>query len=167
MQKKIFVAIFFLCLVLLFGCHKRRLAPPVPGAEKVTIGKGDPADNYADIGPVSGAHGKGCGGFGTTGTYEGAIRNLKDNAARMGADYVQIFTINQPHLSGNCFDNLYSISGTAFKKIREQPSPTQISTPEKAERNLSDKLREFKKLKEDGLISEKEYIELRKKALNQ
>lgn len=167
MQKPILQTIFFICIVFLSGCHNRKIMPPVPGAENITVGKGDPADNYVDIGPVSGSHGKGCGGFGYTGTYEGAMRNLKDNAAIMGADHIQIFTINQPYLSGDCFVNRFSINGTAFKKVREQPSPTQISTSEKNEKTLSDKLRELQKMKEDGLITETEYQQLRQKALNQ
>lgn len=33
----------------------------------------------------------------------------------MGADYVQIYTITEPHLEGGCFDNVYSIKGEAFR----------------------------------------------------
>lgn len=58
-----------LVFILLAGC-----APTVitlqPGAESVTVGKGDPTDNFSQLGPVSGLDGDGCGAFGEEGTYD-------------------------------------------------------------------------------------------------
>jgi hypothetical protein len=76
----------------------------------------DALDIYQDIGPISVADGEGCGGFGYQGTYDRAMTLLKNKAFRMGADYVQIFTVSEPYSANGCFVNLYKISGTAYKK---------------------------------------------------
>jgi hypothetical protein len=52
--------------------------------------------------------------------------DLKNRAYQLGADYVQIFTIREPYLSGDCFRNEYAITGTAYKKVRELPSLAPI-----------------------------------------
>jgi len=142
-----------------------------PGADKVTVGKADPTDNFTLLGPISGVDGDGCGGFGEEGTYENAVTNLRNNASTMQADYAQIITISEPHLSGGCYVNLYRISANAYKKTKESPSPTHISNVTNAtdrgiKGTLSEQLRELNELKRDGLLSEDEYQEQRKKILS-
>lgn len=103
---------------LFLGCAATR--PPLTLSEqgsKVEVGKHDPSPNMEEIGPVSATHGDGCGGFGTRGTYEGAYTLLKNEAARMGADYVQILTLSEPYLRNpNCFDNRFVIRGIAYRQ---------------------------------------------------
>ena len=144
-----------LITILITGC----VTPPVvtlsEGGQAVKVGKSDPADNYSEIGPITATDGAGCGGFGYTGTYYKAIINLKNTAAYYGGNYVQIFTLKEPHLQGGCFNNLYTISGTLFKKTDESPTPLPIKQIN--ESSSFDKLRELKKLLDEGIINQDEY----------
>jgi hypothetical protein len=142
--------------------------PPIvldPGASAVKIAKSDPADNFEEVGPVSGFHGNGCGGFGYLGTYEGAVTNIKNNAHRMHANYVQIFTITEPHFRPGCFDNIYKLSGTAYRQVREMPSPTPIVEQQK-KKTTAEKLADLQNLRSQNLISAEEYEKLRQEVLS-
>lgn len=158
MAKVNFLLLFF-SLFILGACA----APQVrlnSGAEVVRVAKSDPTDNYEEIGPVSGFDGDGCGGFGYLGTYERAIIDIKNRAYALGADYIQIFTITEPYSLPNCFVNEYKLSGTAYKKVRDLPSPTPIINKSPNDAAL-EKLRTLKQMKDEGLITEQEYQEKR------
>jgi hypothetical protein len=137
-----------------------------PGANAVKVAKSDPSDNFEEVGPVSGSHGEGCGAFGYPGTYEGAVTDIKNNAHKMQANYVQIFTIVEPHFRPGCFDNLYKLSGTGYRKVREMPSPTPIVEQHK-KMTTHEKLAELQGLRSQNLISADEYESLRKQILLQ
>jgi len=139
---------------LLFGCA----APVVKmsnGATAVKVAKSDPPDNYSEIGPITAIDGKGCGGFGYRGTYDRAVIRLKNKTYEMGGDYVQVFSLTEPHFRPGCFDNSYKINGTAFKKTGNAPSPLPITDTSK--KSGADKLRELKKLLDENIITEQEY----------
>jgi hypothetical protein len=158
-MKKLTLLILVVLLLLLGACA----APQVrlsTGAEVVRVAKSDPPYNYEEVGPVSGFDGEGCGGFGYLGTYERAIINIKNRAYALGADYIQIFTITEPHSSPNCYVNEYKLSGTAYKKVRDLPSPTPIINKSPNDDAL-EKLRTLKQMKDEGLITEQEYQEKR------
>ena len=104
----------FVCFILV-GCVAEPI-PLNPAAFQIRIGKSDPGEGYIEVGPVTATHGGGCGGFGSRGTYEGAYAILKNKAATLGADYVQIYTVSEPHPAGGCFVNAYTITGTAYRK---------------------------------------------------
>ncbi|MBI3378507.1 MAG: hypothetical protein HY035_08950 [Nitrospirae bacterium] len=157
--------IFLLATVFLSGCVTIPVVSLRPGAEAVKVGKADPLDNYQEVGPVSGYDGKGCGGFGYYGTYERAVTDIKNRAYEKGADYIQIFTITEPHLRGDCFDNLYKLSGTAYKKVRDMPSPTPIVNKPTGNDALVEKMRFLKQLRDEGLITEKQFEEKRQQLL--
>jgi len=133
-------------------------APPLqlqPGAEKIQVAKSDPGDNYEIIGPVSGVDGEGCGGFGYLGSYERATISLRNKTQSMGGDYAQLISLTEPQLRGECFDNQFILRATAYKKVRNAPSPTPIvNTGEEA---FTKKLRELKSLLDDGVLSKSEY----------
>lgn len=133
------------------------------GAASVKIAKSDPADNYKEIGPITASDGSGCGMFGYLGTYDRAVITLKNIAYRLGGDIVQIFTMKEPHLRGECFDNTYTISGTLFKKISDAPSPLPII--EKSSKSNVDKLRELKSLLDSGVITTDEFNSQKRKIL--
>jgi hypothetical protein len=155
-----------LCLGLA-GCATAPLVSLNPGAEVVRVAKADPSDNYQEVGPVSGYDGSGCGYYGYCGSYERAMINLKNRANKMGADYVQIFTITEPHLDSDCYNNIYKISGTAYKKVRDLPSPTPIVNQTTGNNDLiEDKLKTLNKLLADGLIKQKEFDEQKQKLLD-
>jgi len=105
--------------VSLLGCAP---APPVvvsPGASEVRTGKADPGEGSQELGPITATHGGGCGMFGHEGSYEGATALLKQQAARMGADYVQIYQIVEPHWQVGCgMYKGFTIRGTAYRQRR-------------------------------------------------
>jgi uncharacterized protein DUF4156 len=135
-----------------------------PGAQAVKVGKSDPMDNFEEVGPVSGFSGNGCGGFGHLGIYETAVTDLKNKANAIGGTYVQIFTITEPHFRPGCFDNIYKISGTAYRQVREAPSPLPIVDRQKSQ-TTAERLMELNDLRTKGLISDAEYTKLRQQAL--
>jgi hypothetical protein len=150
-------------LLAITGCAT---APPmqlIPGAGNIQVAKSDPGDNYEIIGPVSGFDGEGCGGFGYYGSYERATTNLRNKTYNMGGHYAQLISLTEPHLRGDCFDNNYVIRATAYKKVRNQPSPIPIV--EAGEEKLTKKLRELKKLLDDGILSKEEYEKQKTKLL--
>jgi len=106
-----------LLITFLVGCASIPQVTLLEGANNVRVGKMDALDSFQDIGPISVEDGEGCGGFGYQGTYDRAMTLLKNKAFKMGADYVQIFTVSEPYsATSSCFVNLYKISGTAYKK---------------------------------------------------
>lgn len=109
--------IFLLILVsgIMYGCATAKGIPLNAGADKIEIGKRDPDSNMMSIGPIEVIHGSGCGGFGAKGTYEGAYNMLRNKALSMGAAYVQLITITEPHSEYGCYDNKFVIRGLAFK----------------------------------------------------
>lgn len=147
-----------LLLSLVLALASCATTPPmqlIPGARNVPVAKSDPGDNYEIIGPVSGSDGKGCGSFGYLGSYERAVTSLRNNTYNMDGDYAQIISLAEPHMNGDCFDNQIIIRATAYKKVRSQPSPA--STAGAGEEKLTKKLRELKKLLDDGILSKAEY----------
>ena len=154
----------FVVPLLIAGCKS---APPVilsQSAADIQVGKSDPASNFRMIGPLTVYDGEGCGGFGYRGSYERAVTYLRNQVSYMGGNYAQIVSIQEPHLRGQCFDNVYSISANVYKMTMEQPSiKVEI---ESTESSFSNKLRELKKLFDEGLLSKDEY-EKQKTALLQ
>jgi hypothetical protein len=132
-------------------------------ASNVKIGKSDPTDNYAEIGPITAVDGSGCGLYGNRGTYNRAMVILKNEAYQAGGDYVQIITLTEPHLRGDCFANAYTINGTLFKKIAGSPSP--LSIVEKSVQSGTSKIKELKSLLDDGAITKEEFDIQKRKVL--
>jgi len=83
---------------------------------KIKTGKDDPGKEYIEIGGVSGTDGSGCGLYGSKGEYAEAHLDLKKSAVEMGADYIQIHSIDRPKTEGKCYRNELVIDGVAFKK---------------------------------------------------
>lgn len=154
-------AIFFISCVL-SAC----VSPKVmlqSSASMVKVGKSDPSNNYKEIGHISATDGGGCGGLGFKGTHENAINILKNKAANKGGDYVQIFTITQPHFSPGCFSNEYTIQATLFKKISDEPiSVSVVNNDEKPYK----KLKILKELLDNGVLTQSEFDEEKFKILN-
>lgn len=161
MNSKTAVLLSFLLTVA--GCATAPQMHLTPGASNVIVAKSDPGDNYEIIGPVSGGDGEGCGAFGYMGSYERATTSLRNRTYNMGGNYAQIISLTEPHLRGDCFDNQYVIRATAFKKVRNQPSPIPIV--DTGEEKLTKKLRELKKLLDDGVLSKEEFENQKTKLL--
>ncbi len=108
--------IFLLCLTAIsVGCATAPMVVLAPGADQVKIAKADSAAGLTEIGPIEVSHGSGCGGFGTKGTYEGSYKMLKNKGVEIGATYIQLITVTEPHASASCYVNKFTMRGIAFK----------------------------------------------------
>lgn len=86
-------------------------------AHGVIVAHQPPPANSQNLGLVIAAHGNGCGFNCLRGTEEGALALLKNKAADMGADYVQIEKMVAPHRGRGCLHNEYRIEGTSYVQI--------------------------------------------------
>jgi hypothetical protein len=112
-------ALLIAALLVGAGCAT---APPVLTDEgaHVQIGKGDPDPGLEEVGPIEAADGPGCDDlFNPPGKYKFAMTKLKNKAASMHADYVQIFTIIEPEAS-KC--KRFVIRGLAFRHASSAPA---------------------------------------------
>ena len=157
------IIILILAIVCISGCAGPKIKLSQYG-QQVKVGKSDPTDNYSDMGSITAVDGSGCGAIGYKGTYDRAVILLKNKASLKGGDYVQIYTLTEPHFRPGCFDNEYKINGTLFKKMSESPSPVAIVEVD----NTSDikKLRDLKLLLDEGIITDGEFEDQKKKILS-
>jgi hypothetical protein len=102
-------------LSFVLACGGASVAPVIPQAETVKVGKDRPAPGSKELGPVDVEHGSGCGILGDRGSYEGAVALARNRAANLGADYVELVKVTGPHMDPVCYDNRYVIHGIAFK----------------------------------------------------
>ncbi|HEY6863507.1 MAG TPA: hypothetical protein VI319_06365, partial [Burkholderiales bacterium] len=58
---------------------------------------------------------------------------LKNRGAAMHADYVQIYTVTEPHSETGCYDNKFVIRGTAFKAARATVPAAKAADSDSAE----------------------------------
>jgi hypothetical protein len=92
--------------------------------------KGDPPDGAQEVGPITASDGEGCGGFGEPGTYKRALILLKNRAAHMGGNYVQIMTIDAPHSENGCFDDRFTIRGMVYRLRTPPPAEPEVAQDE-------------------------------------
>ena len=85
------------------------------GAQNVKTGKNDPPEGSVEIGSISVQDGSGCGLYGFRGEYERAVILLRNKAMQMGGNYVQIYSMTEPHSDYNCFVNSFVIRGTVYE----------------------------------------------------
>lgn len=75
-----------------------------------------PVDVFAEpFGELEAEHGYGCGGFGASGTYEGATAVMQNQAALNNADAVLITREVPPRLVTGCRDNTFYLTGTLLR----------------------------------------------------
>ena len=122
--------IVLLLSLALYGCSASRVEVK-PNSSKVSVGSVPPGDGYQLIGPVTAKHGGGCGLYGAQGNFEGAMTILRNKAAAMGGDYVQIIRQEGEHMVGLCLDRAYVIDGLVFKAVdtRKKSAPTNAVYP--------------------------------------
>jgi hypothetical protein len=175
---------FFLLLAIsVSGCAllPRETVNLDPGAESVRVAGSIPPFDYEEIGVVFASDGSGCGAMGARGNYPNAEARLKNKAFAMGAGYVKIQSVTEPHAGDGCFYNELKIYGNAYKKrAHELPAPLLVM-PEKLPNSAGDaappektsddgaeedfdvvkKLRELKTLRDEKIITEEEYQKLK------
>ena len=115
MKKSCFVMIFTGC-ILLVSCSRPVITILVPGANQIELSNSSPPIGYDMIGSVTGTDGEGCGIFGYNGTYERASIDIRNTARSIGADYIQITGIMEPHSEIFCYDNNFVLYGIAYKR---------------------------------------------------
>jgi len=163
--KSLNIALTFSLFV--YGCAAQKIELQ-PGSSKIAVSTEKPGSNYKYVGALSATHGNGCGAFGSRGNYQDAVAILKNKALNLKADYIRIKRITEPHLRRSnsefqCFDNEYIISASAYRKISN--AEKNSSFKEKVD-NLALKLKEIKRLHDEGLISESEYKQMKQKIIN-
>ena len=138
-------------IALASGCAAKKPEAPVPGAETVRVGTGHPGASFFELGPVSGVDGLGCGEDGKRGSRDGAVASLMKNAFAMGGTHVQVQALHEPRQMGECFVNVYRITGTAFREAKSASNNADVVQS----------LRELQKLREAGAITQPEFEKLK------
>jgi hypothetical protein len=149
--------LFCLTLTLLIGCAGNQPAPPAPGAETVRLSTSHPGESFLELGPVTGVDGVGCGDAGTRGSHDGAVVSLMKNAFALGGTHVQVTAIYEPRKMGECFVNIYRITGTAFREAKAASLPTRGQPSG----DVVQALRDLQKLREEKVINEQEFERLK------
>jgi tetratricopeptide (TPR) repeat protein len=130
-------------------------------------------DLYTEVGPLHAQDGDGCGGFGTSGTYAGAVNTLRNQAATVGADMLRITSAIGPHLDGMCGDNSYKLDAIAYRSTDIAADDAAFAQVVRAYRGaavpptLSEDARRFK-VQAEFAVRDKNYplaVELYGKAL--
>jgi hypothetical protein len=103
------------------GCDPTPPRPLTPEALAVEVRKADPPRGATDLGPITATDGFGCGALASTGTYEGAVANLRREAAKRGANYAEIVGVVEPHFTGDCDNNTFTIHAHLFR-VRAPPA---------------------------------------------
>jgi len=103
-----------LIALALAGCAGK---PPVlrEGADRIQVAKNDPPPGSTYLREISVQDGSGCGLYGYKGSFARAVIHLRNEAQKLGADYVQIMGRDTPNLEYGCYDNTYRIDATAYR----------------------------------------------------
>jgi hypothetical protein len=111
MLKKVWCFSLFAMLV---GCTASQVQT-TPKSLNVQIGSNVPSGNAKFLGPITARHGGGCGLYGAEGNFQGAMTILRNKAAEMEANFVQILRQQGEHMTGLCLDRGYTIDGMAYQ----------------------------------------------------
>jgi putative oligomerization/nucleic acid binding protein len=144
-------------VVLVAGCAAKKPLEPAPGAETVRVETSHPGPAFFELGPVSGTDGQGCGDDGVRGKRDRAVASLMKNAFAMGGTHVQVMALYEPRQFGDCFVNIYRVSGTAYR----QAKPVAAAAPQAPGSDPVQQLRDLQRLRQEGAISDQEYERLK------
>lgn len=138
--------------------------------KELTIAQSAPPNYYTEIGFVKVSVGQGCDARGVRGTHPMAIKELKKQADKYGADYAQIVRVIKPHSKPGCFVNTYVMRAKLFRDDEEtlqaQRRRARADLPqETSQKSPSEKLRELKALLDEGIISQADYEKKKNKIL--
>jgi hypothetical protein len=81
--------------------------------------------------PLAVKDGNGCGLLAARGSVEGAYALLRREADKLGANYVQILSVEEPILTHECMGHEYKATGIAYRKPSSAPlaSPPTVAAP--------------------------------------
>lgn len=112
-------------LLFLLGCASS--SPTLlPGAADVLLLDDEPGAGMESLGPIQATNGAGCGVFGQRGDALGAEFEIRNAAARVGADAVWIVRRVPPHTTPGCAVNEYTIEGIAYRRL-ESATDAQLA----------------------------------------
>jgi hypothetical protein len=104
-------------LAALLACGGAAPKPQVAeDSKQVEVGKGDPPAGFVQMQTLEVQHGSGCGLSGKKGNFDGAYALLRDQGHKIGADYVQIMTVQEPYSDGACAHQEYKMTGVAYRR---------------------------------------------------
>jgi hypothetical protein len=78
------------CTFVAAACAHASMSGVTEAGARVEVGKGDPPKEMTELGAFEAADPPACAA-GQSGSYDGALVELRNTAGRLGADYVQIF----------------------------------------------------------------------------
>lgn len=157
--------LFCVAVTILTGCAGKQPAAPAPGAETVRVATSHPGASYVELGPVAGIDGVGCGDSGTRGSHDGAVVSLMKNAFAMGGTHVQVTAVYEPRKMGDCFVNIYRISGTAFREAKAAAAPARAAQQQPSA-DVVQQLRDLQKLREEKVINDQEFERLKTRMIS-
>lgn len=114
---------------ILHGCGTAAVVPLTPEGEAVQVEKQPAPPGSRNLGPVDASNGRGCGLFAARGSYDGAVADLRNRAAEVGGNYVQIETVTEPHDESGCTTGGYAIRGVVFFVSRGPAAQPEAPEP--------------------------------------
>jgi len=110
-------------LLVATGCGASTVRPEAPGAAGVVLSENAAPAGYVQLQKLSVQSGKGCGFTGTAGSRQDADAQLRTEAAKLGATFVQITDVQTPRPNHQCLEHEYKLSGIAYAKPAAPPAP--------------------------------------------
>ncbi len=109
-------AIAVASLLMAAGCAKHPVTSLQKGAEHIVVSSEGAGPRAELLGTVEGVDGDGCRGFGRLGVDALAEMDLRNKAAAMGGDFVQVTSTRLPGVvDGACRTNTYVITGSVYR----------------------------------------------------
>jgi hypothetical protein len=85
---------------------------------------------YVKLQELTVRSGKGCGMLGQAGSREAAEAMLRNEAAKLGASYVQLTRVESPRPNHQCIEHEHKLSGIAYRSSGpSQPLAAKVPTP--------------------------------------
>lgn len=97
--------------------------------------------------------------------FDAAIQELREKAARDGADHLRINGLGPLEERGNCDMNVFRMNATGY--IHLSDTPEAAASAPSTEDSLTTRLNEIDVLLDRGLINRDEYRDLRQRILDQ
>ncbi|MES1182259.1 MAG: hypothetical protein ABUL60_00520, partial [Myxococcales bacterium] len=94
-------------LLVATGCGASTVRPEVPGAAGVVLSESAAPAGYVQLQKLSVQSGKGCGFTGTAGSRQDADAQLRTEATKLGATFVQITDVQAPRPNHQCLEHEY------------------------------------------------------------
>lgn len=118
-------SVLVLAAALVLACRPRPAVSDAPDrSDEIEAQKADAPPGSHAIANVEAIDGGGCGMLGVIGNYAGALRAVKNKAIDMGANYVKIVEVIEPHNVAGCYDKAFTIRGVAYAMPPGAVAPT-------------------------------------------